>query len=187
MKRAGMRIGAFLLAVLFRLLALTWRVERLGPGTAQGYTQKGPSVLAVLHGHQLPLLLLHRNRPVDLMISRSRDGEWLSSTIHYWGYRAIRGGSSSGGVPAFLSARRSLRDGRIVAIAVDGPRGPAGQIQPGAQKLASVTDSPIVAVHVEASRAWRLASWDSFLIPKPFAKIVLRYALDPELDLLQDP
>jgi len=180
-----MRIAAFLLALLFRLLALTWRVERHGPAGAELRTKEGPAVLAVLHGHQLPLLLSHRNRPIDLMISRSRDGDWLSGTVNHWGYGTIRGGSSSGGVSAFLHARRSIQSGRIVAIAVDGPRGPAGTIQPGAQKLARVTASPLVAVRIEASRSWRLRSWDSFLIPKPFAKIVVRYDNDPELSLLK--
>ncbi|MGH7711240.1 MAG: hypothetical protein ACREOG_08145, partial [Gemmatimonadaceae bacterium] len=30
-------------------------------------------------------------------------------------------------------------------------------------------------IGVRASRAWRLATWDRFMIPKPFARITLRY------------
>ena len=30
-------------------------------------------------------------------------------------------------------------------------------------------------VVAEVSRAWRLSSWDHFLIPKPFARIEIRY------------
>ena len=176
---------AFLLSLLFRLLAWSWRVERQDSCGAEKHTRSGPAVLAVLHGHQLPLLLLHRRRPIDLMISKSRDGDWLAHTIRHWGYRAIRGGSSSGGLAAFLSARRSIDGGRIVAIAVDGPRGPAGSIQPGAQKLSALSKAPLLAVRVEASRAWHLSSWDAFMIPKPFAKVVVRYDLDPELSVLK--
>jgi lysophospholipid acyltransferase (LPLAT)-like uncharacterized protein len=30
---------------------------------------------------------------------------------------------------------------------------------------------PIVGIGVAATRAWRLRSWDRFMIPKPFSKV----------------
>jgi lysophospholipid acyltransferase (LPLAT)-like uncharacterized protein len=32
---------------------------------------------------------------------------------------------------------------------------------------------PIVPIRASASRAWRLRSWDRFLIPKPFARVTV--------------
>ena len=33
----------------------------------------------------------------------------------------------------------------------------------------------IVPVHAQADRAWRLDSWDRFLIPKPGARVTVTY------------
>jgi lysophospholipid acyltransferase (LPLAT)-like uncharacterized protein len=33
----------------------------------------------------------------------------------------------------------------------------------------------VVALHADADRAWRLRSWDRFLIPKPFARVRIVY------------
>jgi hypothetical protein len=37
------------------------------------------------------------------------------------------------------------------------------------------SDSYIVPVVAVADRAWRLKSWDRFMIPKPFARITVSY------------
>jgi hypothetical protein len=37
------------------------------------------------------------------------------------------------------------------------------------------TGAPLVLITVDAPRAWRLTSWDRFLIPKPFAKVTIAY------------
>jgi lysophospholipid acyltransferase (LPLAT)-like uncharacterized protein len=74
-----------------------------------------------------------------------------------------------------LEGVRLLRTGTDVAITPDGPRGPLHSYAPGALLLAyraGVTIVPIVA-HVD--RAWRLRSWDAFVIPKPFARVTIVY------------
>ena len=38
----------------------------------------------------------------------------------------------------------------------------------------------MIAVGVAAKRAWRLASWDRFVIPKPFSSVRIAYS-DPVL------
>jgi lysophospholipid acyltransferase (LPLAT)-like uncharacterized protein len=47
-------------------------------------------------------------------------------------------------------------------------------IQPRAAGLATATRVPIVFAKVEAA-GLRLNSWDHFLIPWPFARVVVRY------------
>jgi lysophospholipid acyltransferase (LPLAT)-like uncharacterized protein len=42
--------------------------------------------------------------------------------------------------------------------------------------VAQRTGRPVVALSASASRAWRLSSWDRHLIPKPFARVTIRYA-----------
>ena len=39
--------------------------------------------------------------------------------------------------------------------------------------LAQLTQVPLLPVAYAAARAWQLRSWDRFLIPKPFTRIVI--------------
>jgi len=34
-------------------------------------------------------------------------------------------------------------------------------------------NAPLVPIVCAASRAWTMSTWDSFMIPKPFARVVL--------------
>jgi len=68
-----------------------------------------------------------------------------------------------------------LKEYRLSAHIVDGPRGPAGIIKPGAIRLAHEADAVIVPFYIAADRAWYFDSWDRFLLPKPFANVVLRF------------
>jgi lysophospholipid acyltransferase (LPLAT)-like uncharacterized protein len=70
----------------------------------------------------------------------------------------------------------TLRSGRDIAVTPDGPKGPPERYAPGALVAAQRANAPIIAIGVHVSRAWRLRSWDRFMIPKPFAKIDVAYA-----------
>jgi lysophospholipid acyltransferase (LPLAT)-like uncharacterized protein len=61
------------------------------------------------------------------------------------------------------------------AITPDGPRGPRGSVQEGVILLASRSARPIVPLGFAASRGKRLSSWDRFLIPLPFSRIVCHH------------
>ena len=41
--------------------------------------------------------------------------------------------------------------------------------------IAQRTGAAMVPVSAWASRAWRLKSWDRFMIPKPFARVTVAY------------
>src|SRR5439155_13172951 len=77
---------------------------------------------------------------------------------------------------------RAIGSGRSAAVTPDGPRGPAHVFAPGAAIAAQRTGAPIIPVRASASRAWRLKSWDRFLIPKPFARVDVHYG---ELTMVQ--
>ena len=67
--------------------------------------------------------------------------------------------------------RRDLAAGRPVGFALDGPRGPARVVQPGAVWLAGATGQPLLPLHLEASHVWTMKSWDRTQVPKPFARV----------------
>ena len=62
-----------------------------------------------------------------------------------------------------------------MALAADGSRGPAFKAQDGTIKIAKVTGVPILPITYNASRKKVLNSWDKFIIPYPFSKIVVLY------------
>ena len=112
------------------------------------------------------------NRTVAV-ISASRDGQYISDLLSFFGIRCARGSSSRGGAHALREAIREIKNGNNVAITPDGPRGPAYVLKKGAIQLASETGAPILLTALNASKYWKLKSWDGFQIPKPGAKLTL--------------
>lgn len=159
-----------------RLLAATWRVRCRDLGVLHGALGAGAVIAALFHEDQLPLIALHRGLGFEALTSLSADGALLAEVMARLGYGVLRGSTSRGGRAAALAAVRRLHAGASVALAVDGPRGPRRQAQPGVLTLASVSGRPIVIFAVQARPALRLRSWDRFLVPLPFARVEVRYA-----------
>lgn len=172
-----------LLALALRALARTWRVTRDGDLT------DAPCVLAILHGEMLPIIGLHRDAPITMLASRSRDGEIVARVLARLGLAAARGSRSQGGREGLAELGQAIADGRIALVAVDGSRGPYGAPKPGAVVLAARHKAPVVALRAFAAPAIRLRSWDRFCIPLPFARVMLRYrrieAPDDESDAIE--
>ena len=162
--------------LVIRALASTWRIRLLNRVPVDALRAQGrPVVFAFWHGEMLPLLWLHRNEGAAILISSHTDGEIIASIGHALGFTSVRGSTSRGGARALLGLVRTLEGGRDVAVTPDGPRGPAHEFQPGALVAAQRAGAPVVAIAVRATRAWRLRSWDRFLIPKPFARVSIVY------------
>ncbi len=161
---------SWLLALAVRALAATWRVER------PPWPAPGPCVVAFWHGEQLPMIALHRGLGLCGLASRSKDGALVAATLTRLGYRVVRGSSSRGGAEALVQSRTALREGASPAFAVDGPRGPAGAVAPGAEALARAAQVPVVYGVVTAA-GWRARSWDRFLVPWPFARVRVDYGV----------
>ncbi len=110
-----------------------------------------------------------------VLISEHRDGELVARAAQSLGYGLIRGSSTHGAERALISLVRELQSGHEVAITPDGPRGPSRTFAPGALIAAQRSDTFILPVAASADRAWRLRSWDRFMIPKPFAHVTVAY------------
>lgn len=166
------RIGALAL----RTLARTWRIRVIGAeGLRAERAAHRPVIFVLWHGQMLPLLYQHRSEGVRILISEHRDGELIARTALALGFGTVRGSSTRGAGRALLGLVREVEAGRDIAVTPDGPRGPAKSFAPGALVVAQRTGARIVPITAAATSAWRLRSWDSFLIPKPFARVVISY------------
>ncbi|PIE51499.1 hypothetical protein CSA37_10850 [Candidatus Fermentibacteria bacterium] len=156
--------------LLVHLLGISWRIGRFGPLTG---IRKKQVLYGFWHGVQLPLLYTHRNMGIRIMISRSRDGSVVSDVCSRMGYSPVRGSSSRGGMEAARELIRALRTGVPGAITPDGPKGPAHQVKKGVSLIPQRAGVPVVPYGASAFPAIRLKSWDRFMIPLPFARLVV--------------
>ena len=111
----------------------------------------------------------------SLMISRSADGEIIAGVAEKTGWDVVRGSSSRGGRDALVQMAERLKQRRVAAHIVDGPRGPSGSVKAGIIRLAQLGGAVIAPFSTRADRAWYFNSWDRFMIPKPFARVTLRF------------
>jgi lysophospholipid acyltransferase (LPLAT)-like uncharacterized protein len=162
------RLLLFLLPPLVRILAWSWRIKQ------ENWPVEGACVVAFWHGQQLPMIALHRSKGLTGVASLSKDGELLAGVLQKLGYGVIRGSSSRGGAGVLREGLKLLKSGGKLALAVDGPRGPAKTVQPGAELLATRCGVPVVFGVAEGTGI-RLKSWDSFWIP--LGTVQIRYGV----------
>lgn len=173
----GQRLVVSCAPLVVRLLHWTWRVRITNANGWRALRERrAPFIFSLWHGQMLPLLLQHQREGIAILISEHRDGELIARIARRFGCRTVRGSTTRGGTRALLTIVRVLEEGNDVAITPDGPRGPVHTFAPGALIAAQRAQVPIVAIGVHTSRAWRLGSWDGFMIPKPFATITIAYS-----------
>lgn len=155
----------FVARAIFKTLRLhTENMEHLIPQKDQG------AILVTWHGRTFLAANVLRNRGFWALISLSQDGELQNQIFRRFGFQTVRGSTGRGGVRGALQMVRKVQQGGVLAFTPDGPRGPTHKVQPGVILMAERSGAPIVPVGTSAS--WRLLmkSWDSYMIPLPFAR-----------------
>lgn len=188
-QRLALAIVPRLTAWFIRLLGATLRYRNVNAvGTECGDALPGPSVFAFWHTSLLICAHRFRDLGIAILISRSFDGELIARTVELLGFKAVRGSSTRGGASALRGMQVAYAEGRRCAFTADGPKGPAMVAKPGPVQLAELVGAAWVgAFHAEPVRAWRLGSWDRFMIPKPFTRVNVSWPahVPPALNALQ--
>jgi len=183
---------SFVAGALVKLLALTLRVKWADHGTFYDRARSKPVILCIWHNRLLGSVLAdwrarQRFHPVKVLTSASKDGGWLAALAARFRLGNVRGSSSRRGAAALLELSRAIDAGYDIVITPDGPRGPNYFIAPGIIQLASRTGARIVPVQVDVSRCWRTGKkWDALWIPKPFARLTLRFLTPLEISDASD-
>ncbi len=170
-------LAAFALWLVAWLLGRTLRLRVSGLERVERLRADGrPIVYCFWHGRQLALFRANPERgpgrALAVLSSWSRDGELQARVCRRFGLRVVRGSSSRGGLASLLALSRELRAGRVVGLAVDGPRGPAFEAKPGAAALARAAGAALVPVTTGARRRRELRrAWDRFQLPAPFTRV----------------
>ncbi len=175
-QRIILRIGAPILANLYHVLCRSCRYRVEGEQYRQDVLNEyGHALMAFWH-ESLGLAAFHyRNTGAHTLTSYSFDGELAARVVNCFGIEAVRGSSSRGGLKALLHLARAVDRVPLVGFTLDGPKGPRRKCKPGIAILSQKTGIPVIPNAFAVRRAWRLNSWDRFVIPRPFSEIVVAY------------
>ena len=180
-------------SLVVRLLVLTLRVRVEDPAALAARREGPPFILAFWHNRLLLVpsawnrfFARHRRRQGMALSSTSRDGELIAQYIGRFGIGPVRGSATRRGSVALREMATLLKRGHDVAITPDGSRGPLYEIKPGLVLLAQLTGAPVLPISFEYSRAWRLRTWDRFVIPRPFSRVTLRVGEPVHIARTQD-
>lgn len=177
--RVSPRLAGWVISGLMKFLSATWRWELEDRGGWRNRLgEEGETILWLCwHDRIFMAPLMHRKwfprQPAAVLASMSKDGEVLVEVCRHFRLQAARGSSSRRGAAAFRECMTYLKKGVSVCITPDGPRGPRHVLQPGIVRLAQHTGTRILPLHLRPSHAWKLKTWDKFLIPWPFAKVTV--------------
>lgn len=136
-----------------------------------------PTVLIFWHNRLLIISEIfqryRRRRHAYALISASKDGAWLAAFCALFRVRNARGSSSRRGSAALKELLTRLSSGNDAVVTPDGPRGPMYSFKPGAAALVQRSQARVLLIGSRSPRAWRLKSWDRFIIPRPFSTVEL--------------
>jgi Uncharacterized protein conserved in bacteria len=135
-------------------------------------------IYALWHGYALALAFFGLDRGIVVLVSRFRDGDIADGLLKRFGFETVRGSAEEGregkgGRSALLKLMELLKEGKNVAITVDGPKGPPFKAKDGAIFLAQKTGAVIIPACVKFEKFLRLNTWDRLVIPYPFTKAQL--------------
>jgi len=118
--------------------------------------------------------LMHRY-PGVVMVSASKDGEYIARVARLLGFETVRGSANRFGVRALKGMVDHMKQGKNGGIVADGSQGPALRVQPGAVMVAAKSGFPIMPVVVAAQRYKTFNSWDHTILPMPFSRVIVEY------------
>lgn len=174
------RVLPVVLCGIFYLWCFTIRSRNKNP-EGEKYFKNRTYILTLWHSRIFYLFYHFRRQDYQLLISPSKDGDWLANLAGLMGYSVIRGSSYKKAVPAARSLIKLLRRNQRIIIVADGSRGPRHKAQPGSVQLASMTGVPVIPITYDADHRIELSSWDRFVLPLPFTRCTVNFG--PPIDV----
>lgn len=179
-KSLGRRLNLFLLpllvAVVVRLWYATCKVRLHNTKWCEEAEQSGsPVVRTCWHYCVLGIFAVYRRNPLVIMVSGSKDGEYLARLMEKLNFSVVRGSSNRNGAQAAKQLIRELRNGKNCGLVADGSQGPAKVAQSGPLLIAGRTGGVVLPMAYSANRYFTFNTWDRLILPKPFSTIDVYY------------
>ena len=140
-------------AGVIRALGRSMKIETRGYEHVDRLYHEGKRVIiAFWHARQLMMPLTYRGTLAHILISQHQDGEIIARIVERFGFRAVRGSSTRGGVEALRELIRLGRSGVDLVVTPDGPKGPAQVAKMGVIQLARASKMPIIPLAFGCSK-----------------------------------
>ncbi len=179
-RKLAYAIGLPILRGVIWLLNATYRVEKvIGDDIAERVIGAGEAyVPCYWHSQHLVLsnMMRHwvrRGFKAGFVISASVDGDVPARIAKSWGGEVIRGSAARTGALVLRDAQAMMKRGVSIVTTPDGPRGPVFELKIGTVLMSRIGGAPLLPIGYAADRAWVMNTWDKFVVPKPFARIVI--------------
>ncbi len=143
------------------------------PKYSELQNNKKPVIFVFWHGQLFCLIHYMSSPDTYIMASRSNDGRLLASILKKFRFGIVLGSSNKQPVRALVNAIRIMQQGKSMAFAADGPKGPYQQLKPGAIFCAKKIKAPVIPLAVGIKKGWKFRSWDQFILPKYFTRCTL--------------
>ncbi len=178
---------AILLRSIIRLLYASWSIEIVSGQARFSELQSNvkPVLLCFWHNRMfffsrfLEEEFVDRGMKLTQMSSQSQDGDIGMIMAKMAGAHVVRGSSNRGGAQGLRNLLRAvLRENSSTILLPDGSQGPIYKAKAGSIVLAQLAQVPLYPMSYSTEKCWRVASWDKIIIPKPFAKVLIKFG-DP--------
>lgn len=177
---------SFIGRCVFQLLFLLNKVKIHGEDNLLQLAKAGkPIMVCVWHGRLLFPSWYIRLKMTNLhaIASRHSDAEIMARILKHWGYSLIRGSTRKGGKAVVQKMADVFKNGGIVAVTNDGPKGPPKIAKAGSTGLAIKYNVNMITITGSATKYWQMKSWDKFMLPKPFGRIDILVAPPLQIDI----
>ena len=177
---------SFIGRCVFQLLFLFSKVKIHGEDNLLQLAKAGkPIMVCVWHGRLLFPSWYIRLKMTNLhaIASRHADAEIMARILRHWGYSLIRGSTRKGGKAVVQKMADVFKNGGIVAVTNDGPKGPPKVAKAGSTGLAIKYNVNMITITGSATKYWQMKSWDKFMLPKPFGRIDILVAPPLQIDI----
>ena len=179
-RKLGYVVLKVLILLIVKTILATCRVKVIGQKNMDDVHSKQLTVIPC-YWHQQHLFCgwymlrqIKRGMKVGFLVSPSVDGEIPAKIVSSRGATVIRGSSTRTGAKALREMYLIITKDKISPVTTsDGPTGPIFKFKPGAVMLSQMTKAPMLPLACAAKNAWYLGSWDRFMVPKPFSKVVV--------------
>ena len=179
------KVFAFIFSLFLKVVCSLNKFSVTSPDIFNKYAEEGNNIFAFWHNRLFYLTYYcvknNKKRKMTILASMSKDGDYAAALAYRLGLDTIRGSSSRGGQQAVRNLTDKASQGNNIGIAIDGPRGPVYTANEGVIKLAQLIGGRIIPVSYDATRKWKLKSWDRFMIVKPFGRVHMAFGEPMEI------
>lgn len=170
--QAGQRILSFLGYVYIQLIYRTSHWDYINKDIIADYLKAGkPFIICFWHGRLMMLPLAWQwPHPFSMLLSAHGDGALIAKVLAYFEINSVEGSTTRGGAKAVRHLLKFSKEGGIIGMTPDGPRGPVHTVSKGTVALAKWLQADLIPVSYATRQRRLLKTWDNFHWPLPFTR-----------------